>query len=366
MRAPRSLARDLFEHPQGWDLFQALRVMERIAAESAAAAGLPVPEPIGRGVDPARAPVRLRAAVQLGFAAAEVSALRQPRPGDGGSAGGPIAPELVQTVIGLTGPSGVMPHAFSELVQIGVRERNPGLRQFLDLFNDRLAGQLFEAWAKYRAPVERERAALLGTPAPMDAALRALVGLGSPALQHRMALADAVPVHYGGLLGREGHSATAAEAVLSGALGVPVRLEQFCGSWLAVAPADRTRLPAKGSPRGGFCRLGEDAMVGARVFDLQGTVRLHLGPLRYAAFRALLPDGAAAQRLTDLAALSLGSDIAFRIRLTLVAAEVPALRLGGDAADPQSGRLGWNTWLAPARPRQEPGTAEFRPFPHLR
>ena len=36
--------------------------------------------------------------------------------------GGPV--ELTQTIVGLTGPSGVLPHALSELVQVSVRERN--------------------------------------------------------------------------------------------------------------------------------------------------------------------------------------------------------------------------------------------------
>lgn len=357
-RPHSSLAADLFARPQAYAFFQALRLVERIAATEADATGTLPPEPLGRGSDPARAPARLQAAVQLGFAAAEVSSLRRP-PG-----GGPM--ELVQSVIGLIGPAGVMPHAFSELVQIGVRERNPGLRQFLDLFNDRLAGLLYEAWAKYRVGVERERAASLGTAAPIDAALRALVGLGSPALQGRMDTPDATPVHFGGLLGNEGRSAPAVARILSAALGHAVRVEQFVGSWLPVAEADRTRLPARGLALGAFCRLGEDAMVGARVFDLQGTVRLHVGPLPYAAFRALLPDGAEARRLSDLAALALGAEMSFRMHLTVRPAEVPALRLGGDPDSPTASRLGWNTWAASQAPRQRPGTVDIRPFPHLR
>lgn len=363
MASPRrrphsSVKADIFERPQAYDLFQAVRIVEAIAAEEAKTAGLEPPDPVGRGVEPSKAPVAIRAAVPLGFAAAEVSTVTRPR------TGGPI--QLTQTVVGLTGPSGVLPHAFSELVHVSVRDRNPGLREFLDLFNNRLAGLLYDAWAKYRVAVEHDRAGRVATPRKIDAALKAVVGIGGPALSGRTQAPDATAVFFGGLLGRVARSAAAVERILSGMLGHPVRVGQFDGEWLPIDVADMTRLPNAAAPAGTYCRLGEDTVIGERTFDIQSSVMLHVGPLHYAAFRSLLPDGSRAGMLVDLAAIALGPDKAFRVRLALLPDEVPALRLTDEPDRAGASRLGWNTWLASSRPRPAPAEAEFRPPAHLR
>src|SRR5690606_33888167 len=129
---------------------------------------------------------------------------------------------------------------------------------------------------------------------------------------------------------------------------------------------DRTRLPDRTSPEGNFARLGEDCVAGARAFDLESSVRLHIGPLHYAIFRSLLPDGQRARMLSDMAALALGPDKSFRVRLELLPDEIPPLKLGGSEEDPEASRLGWNSWLCASRPRPSPVAAEFHPTPHLR
>lgn len=357
-RPHASLKSDLFEQFQSFELFQAIRLLETLAVAENREAGLDPVEPVGRTVDPRKASLRIRSAVPLSFAATELTAVRRAKNG------GPI--EITQTLVGLTGPSGVLPHMLSELVQVSVRERNPALRDFLDVFNNRLAALLFEAWAKYRPVIERERRQTVGTPHPIDHALKSLVGLGFSATADRTSVPDATFVSFGGLLARQARSALAVERSMSGALGHVVRVEQFVGEWLAIAPADRTRLPAEGSPEGSFARLGHDAVIGERVFDIQSSVMIVVGPLGYEDFRTLLPDGARAHMLTDLAAQALGPDKTFRIRLELKAGEVPGVALQPDPQAPEASRLGWNTWLAPAAPRNTSVTAEFHPLPHLR
>lgn len=358
-RGPHSsLKADIFEHFQSYDLFQAIRVLEALASAESQHVGGDAVDPVGRNLDPAKAPLRIRAAVPLGFAEAEVTSIRRPRNG------GPI--EMTQTMVGLTGPSGVLPHALSELVQVSVRERNPALREFFDVFNNRLAALLFEAWAKYRIVMERERAATVGIPKTIDHALKSLVGLGFEATTARAAVPDSTYVFFGGLLGRQSRSVIAVERIMSGALGHDVRIEQFLGEWIAIAPDDRTRLPGPTAPEGAFARLGEDAVIGEHVFDIQSAVLIRVGPLNYDDFRSFLPDGARASLLTDLAANALGTDKTFRIRLELEKEHVPSLRLEPDEMSPTASRLGWNTWISSAAPRQSAASAEFRPLPHLR
>jgi type VI secretion system protein ImpH len=353
-----SLASAAIETPQDFDLMQAIRLIESIAADEARAGGRPLPEPVGQGMDPARAAMRIRSAVPLGYAANEVMSVRRDKT-DG-------VIELIQTIVGLTGPSGVLPQAMSELVQVSVRERNLALRDFLDVFNNRLAGLLYNAWAKYRIDVERHRAAQVGTERTIDHALKSIVGLGMASLADRSGAPDEGSVGFGGLLGRQGRSAMAIERTLSGALGHRLELVQFHGELLPVAAVDRTRLASREEAEGNYARLGQDAVVGARIYEAQSSVLIHVRDLDYAAFRSLLPDGSRSKLFTDSAAFALGADKTFRTRLELRSRDVPPLRIGGDRDDPIGSRLGWNTWLKPARERTLPVHAEFKPLPHLR
>lgn len=337
---------------------QAIRLLEAVAAEDARRAGLQPVEPVGQGMAPERAALRIRSAVPLGFAANEINSVRRDK-SDG-------VIELIQTIVGLTGSSGVLPQAMSELVQVSVRERNLALRDFLDVFNNRLAGLLFNAWAKYRIDVERGRARSVGTPQSIDHALKSIVGIGMPSLADRSGAPDSSSVHLGGLLARQGRSAMAIERALQGALGHRLQVLQFHGEWLPVAPGDRTRLASRTAPEGTFARLGEDAVIGARIYEAQSGVLIHVRDLDYSAFRALLPDGSRSRQLTDSAAFALGPDKTFRIRLELKPKQVPALQLGTNRNDPRASRLGWNTWLQPASERRLPVNTEFRPLPHLR
>ena len=45
--------------------------------------------------------------------------------------------------------------------------------------------------------------------------------------------------------------------------------------------------------RGRFCELGVDAMLGERVWDVQGRFRLRVGPLSFDEYHSLLPGGGA-------------------------------------------------------------------------
>ncbi len=357
-RPHTSLKSDIFDRPQAYELFQAMRIVELISAEQNAASDLPVPESAGRGVDWRRSTMRIRAGVPLGFAATEILSIRRPKGSN------PI--ELTQTVFGLTGTSGALPHAFSELVHLSVRERNPGLRDFLDLFNNRLSGLYFEAWAKHRLTVELERSARLELPHPIDASLRAVIGFGLPSMLGRTASDDDMLVHYGGLLSRTARSAQAVEQLLRGATNLPIRVEQFYGRWLPIAESDRTRLPSSSRPKGAFCRLGDDMVVGERIHDVQSTVRLIVGPVGYADFRALLPDGTGSRGFGDLAAVALGPEMSFRLSIELLPDELPSLRLEREDHPETGNRLGWNTWLHADGPRKRQASVDIEPPAHLR
>ena len=61
---------------------------------------------------------------------------------------------------------------------------------------------------------------------------------------------------------------------------------QFQGQWLWLAAANQTRM---GGPEGSNA-LGVNTVAGERVWDVQGKIRLRIGPLRLPEFLQFLPD----------------------------------------------------------------------------
>lgn len=294
----------------------------------------------------ARAPdlegaVRFRSAPSLAFPAADILAVQ---PGPAGR-----APLVTTPVMALTGATGVLPRYYSEILAATLRDRSRAMHDFLDMLSHRFVLHFARAGAKYRLHRASE-AARLRAPAPareatdrdpMATALLALTGYATPGLVGRMAAGPDALLHYAGLLAMRPRSADRLAALASDWLGRPVEVQQFAGAWLTLPPDQRTRMP-QGRQPGAFNRLGVDAAIGVRAWDVQARVVLRIGPLDRGGFNALLPDRPALRQLVALVRAYLGFETGFAVNPVLAATSVPALALGGGEAP---ARLGWNTWL---------------------
>lgn len=351
---PRAPARRLFEEGHGFGFFQAVRLLQRMAPGRAL---------VGRSGPPQAEAVRFRARISLGFPPSAIHELHRP------TTDLPV-PVMVQAFMGLTGPSGVLPHHYTELLYRIERDvRTPekhALRDWLDLFNHRLVSLFYRAWEKYRFYIRFERGDFDGDETdPFLQALFSLIGLGTPSMRRRLTVVprpeadqdlastgpvlarvdDLVLLHYGGLLGHRPRCAVALEAMIQDYFRVATRIDQFRGQWLKLEPAIRTRL---GGERGNN-EVGVSAVAGHRVWDRQSKFRVRIGPLTYARFVEFLPDRTPVRErktfflLAHLVRLYADPGLDFEVQLVLRAEEVPACRLNGDGSP--GPRLGWNTWL---------------------
>ena len=156
---------------------------------------------------------------------------------------------------------------------------------------------------------------------------------------------DLAIMHYAGLLAYRPRGAAGLAAMLADYFQVPVEVCQFQGQWLMLDPADQSQL----GPENGNCALGVDMVIGERVWDVAGKIRLRLGPLSYEEFVEFLPDRTPVARskafflLSQLARLYVGPTLEFEVQLLLRGVEVPGCVLGSPS--PPGSRLGWNTWL---------------------
>jgi type VI secretion system protein ImpH len=334
-----SLRRALTERPGAFELFQAIRLLECDARAGRGDAAL-----VAEVSHAASEPVRFRVRPGTAFPAGELAAFTE----RGAEETGP--PEITVNAFGLFGPSGALPQAYTDLISEQLRERDDGLRNFLDLFNHRLIGLFYRAWAKYRLPVAYDRSPEGSD--PISAVLFALIGLGQPSLKQRAPFPDAALLYYGGLFARAAPNAESLTAMLCDAFDRAIRVHQFQGRWLQLHEAEHSRL---GGPHS---RLGHDTVAGAKVWDIQGTFRIVVGPLNYPEFAAFMPGGPALTRLAQLTRLYVGAALTFDIQVVLHREAVPNLRLGGDEALPA--RLGWNTWATGTPMTQDAEDAVFR------
>jgi type VI secretion system protein ImpH len=260
-----------------------------------------------------------------------------------GSAIGRDKPDVTVSMIGLTGPSGVLPRHYTDAVVQALRGRSPSLHAFLDMLGHRFVAFFARAGAKYRPARAAETAALRKppTPDPVTQILRALTGYGTGHLTDRMVISTEPLMHYAGVFAMRPRSAQRLGAMISDWLGMKVEVIEFAGAWLSLPPDQRTRIGALGQ----FSQLSANAAAGVRAWDPQARVILRIGPLDRAGFERLLPDRLALQRLVSLVRAYVGFEIGFAINPVLAADSVPPLRLDS-AADPPP-RLGWNTWLEP-------------------
>ncbi len=248
-------------------------------------------------------------------------------------------PDLTIGLMGLTGPSGVLPRYYSEIVTQTVRARSTALRDFLDMLAHRFVGFFAGAGIKYRPARSAEAAVLRNGPDQVARALLALTGYGTAHLTDRLAAGAEPLLHYAGLFALRPRSADRLGALMSDWLGMKVEVVEFAGAWLPLPPDQRTRL----STNGAWCRLGVDAAAGVRAWDPQARIILRIGPLDLKGFQRLLPDRIALHRLVSLVRAYVGFELGFAINPVLAAREVPPLLLTADADPPP--RLGWNTWV---------------------
>ena len=144
-----------------------------------------------RAPDPADA-VRFRAPPGLIYPSADVIEVRQQ--GDG-------LPEVTVGLMGLTGPSGVLPRYYSELVTQALRERSTALRDFLDLLAHRFVAFFARGGIKYRPARAAEvmRQPGVSTRDPVARVLLSLTGYGTAHLTDRLAAGTEPLLHYAGL-----------------------------------------------------------------------------------------------------------------------------------------------------------------------
>lgn len=255
--------------------------------------------------------------------------------------------EMLVSFLGLTGPAGVLPQHYTRLVLELLRERDEALADFLDLFHHRLVSLFYGAWAKYRVFVGFDKAQ--DHDRGFTGAVRSIAGLRTtraPKSDGAAAAIRAALLYYAGLAADGRRPSATLGLLASEYFGVPIEIESFRGQWLALDPADWTRLDsaarfAEDAPN----VLGATAVLGGRVWDTQSRFRVRVGPVRHADFLRFSPPSLTFTELCHLVRAYAGAELDFDVQVILEAGEERGCRLEAKT-DSAGHRLGRNAWLA--------------------
>lgn len=318
----------LEREPYSFNFFQAVRLLERL---------MPDRQPVGLFVNPAREVVHFGAHSTTSFPPSQIHSLQRVESSPA---------QMSVNFMGLTGPLGVMPQYYTDLVIARDRAKDHAIRDFFDIFNHRIISLFFQAWQKYRFTVAYER----GERDRFSHHLLDLIGLGTEGLQNRQTVADDSLIYYAGLLAQQPRSASALRQVLTDYFDVPVEIEQFAGGWFKL---DRETQCCFQDQLSSSEQVGLGAVVGDEIWDQQSSVRVKLGPLTLTQYLDFLPNGTAHRPLLGLLGFFAETEFDFEVQLILKRDEVPPCELGAEeGAVPQ---LGWVTWMKSAPLRRDPG-----------
>lgn len=321
-----------------FDFYHALRQVD---------AALPGAVALGRALRPKDEPIRMTQHPSLAFAPAS---LHEYKPGTAAHGLG----RLSINNFGLYGPNGPLPQHLTEYVQERLlHNRDQTLARFCDVFQHRMILLFYRAWADCQAANSQDHP----DRDPFGRFSASLVALGQPSLKNRDSVPDHLKLYHAGHLCRQTRNVEGLVRPLAALLRIPVAMKEYCMQWLKLSPVDQTRLMSvtlagKGSTHRvelgrASSRLGQGAVAGVRVPDVQHKFRLLLGAMPFLEFERFLPGGDRFCQVRDWVRNYIGVELAWDARLILIKEEVPAARLG------VYGQLGWTSWLGmPAAKRQ--------------
>ncbi len=330
--ARRQLLDDLARAPFKFGFFQAVRLLEN------AHPGLPR---VGTSLRLRDDPIRFAQAPSLAFPPATLAGFA---PGEGGG-----APTLTVRFFGLFGANGPLPLHLTEFARERSR-RSPADRalvRFLDMFHHRLLSLFYRSWAEAQPTVSLDRP-------EQDSFSRwvgSVAGYGMGSLKGRDSVPDGARLAAAGLLGRTVRGADGLERILNDFFRLPVRVHQWQPHWMRLPEEARSRVGGRSNP----AALGENTVIGVRVWDSQTRFRVEIGPLSLADYERFLPGGESLRRLRDWVRNYVGYELSCELRLVLRRDEVPAVEIG------RRGALGWTSWLG-RRPPASEADADARDF----
>lgn len=314
-----SIAESLVTEPYTFEFHQVIKLLEMISVNAT---------PLGEGSDPLREPVFIKSEISLSPPSSQVKSLELVE--------GQHQPILHLNMFGLAGLQGPLPMPFTEILLKRIREDDTAMRDFLDIFNHRLAS----FWHRIAKKIRVDLANIPAEDTPIGGTFLDLMGLGSPYLRKSLSIPATGLLRFTSLLWQRPRSAEGLESLIGTYFDVRAKVTSFIGGYHQALDQDVTKIGRSGQ----FNALGQGAILGNKIWDQMRGIGLQIGPLKWKDYLAFIPleqngIGIDYTPLKEWLFMYAGPEYNIKIELEVNKEEIPCVRLN------QSAALGLTTWL---------------------
>ena len=333
-----SLIQTLQSNTKNFSFIQAVKLLECHYAHNFSTESINVYDLININTPPHLEPVRFTTDQKLVFPETDISNIHQIKSSKTSKW------EIKVSFMGLTGPSGVLPYHYSELVNERTKKKDYALKTFFDYFNHRTISLFYQASIKYNYSLEFERrnSNLSDIKDQFTDSLLSLCGLGTSKVRNRMLLSDITIAYYSGLFSQTVRTKSGLKSILSDYFNIRIEIDEFTGGWCRLLDESVTRLPDKFDKKGTNTELGKSSLLGRFARIPQSKFSIHIGPVPYHQIDNYSSESDNIQQLKELTQLYIGPEHKFDIYLRVIFPKKPSPVCFGRS---ENLTLGWNTWL---------------------
>lgn len=312
-----TLKESLIENPYSYEFHQAVKIIEAFYIDEAS---------LGEGIDPSKEALSLKSRIFLAAPPSDIYDIKFESNDNG------IQPEVHINFMGLAGLQGPLPIPYTELALERLKKGDTSIKDFLDIFNHRMASILHRIRKKYWVGLDNRHA----HETPLGQSLLSFTGMHSGLLSSRKVSPQDL-LYYSGIYWKKPRSSAGLKQILSHYFDVPVRIESHQGQWVDIDVTQQTHLGFQ--PQGKNNVLGIDAALGTRYWNVEEGLNIILGPMPRAQFEEFLKIGTSYQKAREIIGYYLPDGYHYTIQLILLGRDVSPVMLDGQS------RIGWTSWM---------------------
>jgi type VI secretion system protein ImpH len=310
----------LLKSPQEFDFDQAINILEQLDPNAI---------PLGSETDPQNEAIRIKSHVSFAIPTSELQSL-QHEPDK--------KPILWINFLSIAGIQGPLPTPYTETIIDRTRQKDTAFRDFLDIFNHRLA----TLWHRLRKKIMPGVLQAPPQETPIGKTLLQLAGVAHPLLVEGKQLTPQILLSYHDVLWKRPHSGAGLLRLIKSYFNVPVVIEQFQGNWCEARAHDLGKI---GSKKGQFNELGKNMILGRKCWNQTAGTNIVIGPLSWEEYCSFLPNNSPENTLSHFSLLEelsyffSGINIQIYLCLKLNRFDIKPVILN------QKFALGYNSWL---------------------
>lgn len=315
-RSDYTLESDLYQESYEFEFSQAIRILEALNRKA---------PPFGEGDDPAKEALQIKSRLTLAVSSSDIYSVKTASNND-------KRPIVTINFLGVGGIQGPLPTPYTELVIDRVRYKDTSSRDFLDIFNHRLASFWYRIQKRNVLGMAQISPELTGA----GKIFLDLIGLNSRYLQRKLQLQDRSLLSFAPLFWQRNKSTAGLQHLLKNYFKTEIHIQEFQGIWRQAIPEDLSLI---GNKQGQYNALGRNIILGRRSWDQAAGIRISLKQLSWEKYLTHLPGQRGHAALKSLVTFYAGIEKKFSFYASIKREEIPPTILGKNMF------LGQMTWL---------------------